>query len=121
MVNTWIKKLLWVGLVLTFPASAMEFLLSATPGETVIVSLQEKNTFKLAHSRPLDAKTSVEFESKPRVLTGWFEKKGEHIVLWDDARELGRIRLWDPTGKIQANLFLSDAKNAQVFWGLLFR
>jgi hypothetical protein len=83
--------------------------------------LQERETFQLAHSRPLHAKTSTEFETKSKRWTGVYKKQNEQIVLWADARELGRIQFWDQTGQIKAQLFLIDAKKAQAFSGLMFR
>jgi hypothetical protein len=121
MVKKFVQALFGFCLVFSLPASAMQILLSSVQGETVIVNLQGQNTFKLTVSRPLLARTSNDFETKPHVRTGSFEKQGEHIVLWDDARELGRIRLWDSSGKIQAQMFLADPQNAQLFWGLIFK
>ena len=121
MVQTLIHSFLLSGVFLSFPASAIQFLLNSLDGETVIIDLQERETFKLAYSRPLQAKTATAFESKPQIWSGLHQKQGEQIVLWAGARELGRIQLWDSSGQIQAQLFLIDAQKAQAFRGLMFR
>jgi hypothetical protein len=48
-------------------------------GETVTIDLQDRETFKLALSRPLDAKTTTAFETKPRTWSGSHKKQGEQI------------------------------------------
>jgi hypothetical protein len=58
---------------------ATQLLLSSLDGETVTIDLQDRETFKLAHSRPLDAKTTTAFETKPRTWSGSHKKQGEQI------------------------------------------
>jgi hypothetical protein len=50
-----------------------------------------------------------------------YKKQGEQIVLWADARELGRIQAWDSSGQIQAQLYLIDTQKPKTYRGLMFR
>ena len=121
MFKALIHSLLLSGVFSAVPALATQLLLSSLDGETVIIDLQDRETFKLAHSRPLHAKSAVEFETKPRTWSGSYKKQGEQIVLWADTRELGRIQAWDSSGQIQAQLYLFDTQKAKTFRGLMFR
>jgi hypothetical protein len=66
----------WLGQGL---ALATQLLLSSLGGETVTIDLQDRETFKLALSRPLDAKTTTAFETKPCTWSGSHKKQGEQI------------------------------------------